>query len=280
MQDALAHWVRCGQPYIKGCGQQLYKRVWNQLATPIFACKKKIAIITATPTTIMTSLAGERKKKEWEDNWEQDRTVFHKNKVDARLKKYIDDLTRGKGDASVLVTWCGKSLDVPWLCSEGYTTVGVELSETGVKQLFEENDIPHTTSSEGQEFVVYKATNRNLKVFVGNFYKLTPEIAGTYDCVWDHNALGAAEPAEREAYRSVLVSLLKPGGRVLLSNYEFDAHGRDCAPYSLSTEEIKDMFGSWFDVKFLEYPDEFVEFFKSEVNVDWVRHSVHLLTLK
>ena len=53
-----------------------------------------------------------------------------------------------------------------------------------------------------------------------------------------------------------------------------------CAPFSLSTEEIKDLFGSWFDVKFLEYPDEFVEFFKSEVNVDWVRHNVHLLTLK
>ena len=228
----------------------------------------------------MNSSAGESKRKAWEEKWEQGLTGFHKSKVDATLKKYIDDLARGKGDASVLVTWCGKSLDVPWLCSEGYTTVGVEISETGVKQLFEENDIPHTTSSEGQEFVVYKGTNRNLKVFVGNFYKLTPEIAGTYDCIWDHNALGAAEPAEREAYRSVLVSLLKQGGRVLLSNYEFDAQGRDRAPYSLSTEEIKDLFGSLFDVEFLENPDEFVEYFKNKFNVDWARQNVHLLTLK
>ena len=228
----------------------------------------------------MASSAGESKRKVWKEKWEQGVTGFHRSKVDATLKKYIDDLTRGKADASVLVTWCGKSLDVPWLCSKGYTTVGVEISETGVKQLFEENDIPHTTSSEGQEFVVYKATNRNLKVFVGNFYKLTPEIAGTYDCIWDHNALGAAEPAEREAYRSVLVSLLKPGGRVLLSNYEFDAQGRDRAPYSLSTEEIKDLFGFWFDVEFLENPDEFVEYFKNKFNVDWAQQNIHLLTLK
>jgi len=228
----------------------------------------------------MASSAGETKRRVWEEKWEQGMTGFHKSKVDARLKKYIEDLTGGKVDASILVTWCGKSLDVPWLCSEGYSTVGVELSEIGVKQLFEENKISYSTSSEGQDFVVYKATEENLKVFVGNFYKLTPEIAGTYDCVWDNNALGAAEPADREAYRKVLVSLLKPSGRVLLSNYEFDTRGRDCAPYSLSTEEIKDLFGSWFDVKFLEYPDELVEYFKTKFNVDWVRHNVHLLTLK
>ena len=226
----------------------------------------------------MADFPGEKKKQAWEEIWEQG-AGFHKVRVDDRLKRYIHDLTGGKADASVLVTWCGKSLDVPWLCSKGYNTVGVELSEDGVKQLFQENNIPCTSSKEC-DFMIYKATDRMLKVFVGNFYKLTPDIAGTYECIWDINALGAAEPKDREAYQSVLVSLLKPGGHVLLSNYEFNDQGRDRAPYSLSTKQIKDLFGETFDVKFLENPDEYVEYFMKKYKADWVKHNIHLLTLK
>ena len=93
------------------------------------------------------------------------------------------------------------------------------------------------------------------------FYKLTPDLAGTYECIWDKNALGAAEPKDREAYQSVLVSLLKPGGCVLLSNFEFNDQGRDRAPYSLSTEQMKDLFDENFDVKFLKNPEEIVKTF-------------------
>ena len=225
----------------------------------------------------MADFPGENKKQAWEEIWEQGRPGFHMVRVDDRLKRYILDLTGGKADASVLVTWCGKSLDVPWLCSKGYNTVGVELSEVGVKQLFQENNIPYTSSKECG-FMLYKATDRMLKVFVGNFYKLTPDIAGTYECIWDINALGAAEPKDRKAYQSVLVSLLKPGGRVLLSNYELNDQGHDQAPYSLSTKQIKDLFGEAFDVKFLENPDEHVEYFMKKY--DWFKHNIHLLTLK
>ncbi len=222
---------------------------------------------------------GDNKRKVWLEKWEQGATGFHREKVDARLKKHIHKLTGSNSDASVLVTWCGKSLDLPWLCAQGYNSVGVELSEIAVKQLFENDSIPYVTSEE-QKFITYTATDRKLKVFVGNFYCLTPEIAGKFDSVWDINALGAAEPKDREAYRSVLISLLKPGGRILLSNYEYNDEGRNKAPYSLSIKQIKYLFGDFFDVQFLENPEEFVDYFKSKFKVDWVKHNVHFLTLK
>jgi len=222
---------------------------------------------------------GDNKKQVWLEKWEQGATGFHRQKVDARLIKYINDLTGGNSGASVLVTWCGKSLDLPWLCAQGYGAVGVELSEIAAKQLFENDSIPYATAKE-HEFITYTATDRKLKVFVGNYYCLTPEIAGKFDSIWDINALGAAEPKEREAYRAVLISLLKPGGRILLSNYEYNDEGRNQAPYSLSNKLIQDLFGDLFDVQFLENPEEFVEYFKSKFKVDWVKHNVHLLTLK
>ena len=102
-----------------------------------------------------------------EEIWEQGRVKFHKVSVDDRLKRYINDLTGGKADVPVLVTWCGKSLDVPWLCSKGYNTVGVELTEVGVKQLFQENNIP-IHFIKGVRLHDYKATDR---MFVCNFYR-------------------------------------------------------------------------------------------------------------
>ena len=227
----------------------------------------------------MADFPGEKKREVWEKRWEQGRTGFHSNKVDDRLKKYIHDVTGDRADASVLVTWCGKSLDVPWLCSKGYNTVGVELSEIGVRELFVESNIPYTSSKEC-DFVAYKASDRSLKVFAGNFYKLTPDIAGIYECIWDKNALGAAEPKDRVAYQSVLVSLLQPGGRVLLSNFEFNDQGRDRAPYSVSPKQINDLFDENFDVKFLENPEENVKIFMNTFKVEWAKQNIHLLTLK
>ena len=50
--------------------------------------------------------------------------------------------------ASILVTLCGKTMDIPWLCGRGCSVTGVELSPIAVQQLFEENDIPYTTAGE------------------------------------------------------------------------------------------------------------------------------------
>ena len=70
----------------------------------------------------------------------------------------LEELTQGQPSASILVTWCGKSVDMPWLCSQGYNVVGIELSAIAVRQFFEENKIPYSTSvttqANGEEFVV------------------------------------------------------------------------------------------------------------------------------
>ena len=61
----------------------------------------------------------------------------------------------GGSERSVLVTMCGKSVDLLWLCSRGHSvtgvelsSIGVELSSIGVEQLFQENSIPHTVEGE------------------------------------------------------------------------------------------------------------------------------------
>ena len=61
----------------------------------------------------------------------------------------------GRSGASVLVTMCGKTVDIPWLCEKGHSVTGVELSPVAVQQLFQENSIPYTVSGEWTKAVVW-----------------------------------------------------------------------------------------------------------------------------
>ena len=63
-------------------------------------------------------------------------------------KKHVDLMLGGGSELSVLVTMCGKSVDLLWLCSRGHSVTGVELSSIAVEQLFQESSIPHTVEGE------------------------------------------------------------------------------------------------------------------------------------
>ena len=73
-------------------------------------------------------------------------------------KKHMDLMLGGGSDLSVLVTMCGKSVDLLWLCSRGHSVTGVELSSIAVRQLFQESSIPHTV--EGEYYHNYLVTKR------------------------------------------------------------------------------------------------------------------------
>ena len=48
------------------------------------------------------------------------------------------------GGLSILVTMCGKSVDLLWLCERGHSVIGIEISPIAVGQLFTDNSIPVT----------------------------------------------------------------------------------------------------------------------------------------
>ena len=60
-----------------------------------------------------------------------------------RTKKHIGLLEDGSTKLSILVSMCGKTVDIPWLCSRGHSVTATELSPIAVEGLFKENSIPH-----------------------------------------------------------------------------------------------------------------------------------------
>lgn len=213
----------------------------------------------------------------WKDKWEKGTTSWQRDSVDAYLQKYIKLLTGEKPNASILVTLCGKSLDLPWLCDQGYKVTGVEISELAVKQLFKENGIPYSIADK-ESFKVFSATDhRNLTVYVGDFYAISPDLAGVFDAIWDHNALGAINPEDRTNYTAKLRSLLKADGNILLSAFEYNQAERPTCPFSVPNSLVKKLFQDHFDIELLEKDDNTGKMLARQFNLSWATRPIHFL---
>ena len=216
----------------------------------------------------------------WTTKWEKGTTPWQRNVVDVYLQKYIKLLTGEKPSASILVTLCGKSLDLPWLCDQGYKVVGVELSELAVKQLFEENGIPYSVATK-ESFKVFSATDhRSLTVYVGDFYAISPDLAGVFDAIWDINALGAINPEDRTNYIAKLHSLLKADGKILLSTFEYNQAERPTCPFSVPNSLVKELFQDHFDIELLEKDDDTGKMIVKQFNLSWATRPIHFLKRK
>lgn len=221
--------------------------------------------------------AGAPTTEWWKERWEAGTIGWHMLEVDKYLKKHLIGLTDGK-PSSILVSWCGKSLDLLWLCEQGHTVVGVELSELAVLQLFKENGIPHSVS-ERDGFKVYTATDRNLTVYSGSMFDFNPQIAGcSFDAIWDNHALGAVNPSERGKHIAVLQNVLRPHGRILLSHFEYDPSEHEGPPFSLSPSQILALFKEAFEVELVEHIDMTGSVVANRFNLTWAKRPIHLLS--
>lgn len=56
----------------------------------------------------------------WLQKWESNSIAFHKSEANPALVNYIGDLSLAK-NSRVFLPLCGKTLDIAWLLSQGYS---------------------------------------------------------------------------------------------------------------------------------------------------------------
>ena len=180
----------------------------------------------------------------------------HGAEVDRHLQRNLHSLTQGRDNLSILVTLCGNSPDLVWLCEKGYEVVGCELSAKAVEQLFENKvlgkKIAHEVKDEGGIKTFTATDGKNLKVYVGDFFgPLSPDLTGTFDCIWGIISI----PADlRVQYAEKVSKFLKPGGRMLFSTLDCDADPKDKSPPPISPSYLSELFPH-FTVEVLETPE-------------------------
>ncbi|XP_068093060.1 thiopurine S-methyltransferase-like [Hyperolius riggenbachi] len=166
-------------------------------------------------------------------------------------------MINGREKLNILFPLCGKAVDMKWLADMGHNIVGVDVSEMGIKEFFEEQDVPYVEESiEGlPDAKLFKSTSGNISLYCCSIYDISTSLLGKFDGIWDRGALVAVNPSDRERYVNVLLPLLNKDCRYLIVTVEYDASIHPGPPFHIPDSDIQHLFGSAFNFKVLKKID-------------------------
>lgn len=183
----------------------------------------------------------------WKKAWDEGRIGFHRGEFHPELLKYFP-LLEAKGEQSILVPLCGKTLDITWLSHQELYVTGLELCQKAVLEYFKDHAI------ENYEVEENTYTHQNITLEVGDFFNHNRESG--YDFIYDRAAIVALPPEMRTRYAKKCLELLRPQGKSLLIAFEYDQSKIDGPPFNVSEEEINSLFGKEAKVELLDTQSE------------------------
>ena len=130
------------------------------------------------------------------------------------------------------------------------------------------------------DFSVFSATDRSLKLFIGDVFRLTVSLTGSFDAIWDSNAIVAINASDRAAYAKKLLSVLKPDGKMLMATWEYNQAESSRHPFSIPFPIIRELFQESFDIEQLETIDMTGTYFTKKFNLTFANRIVHILSRK
>ena len=187
----------------------------------------------------------------WHDRWRTGQIGFHQSAVDRHLRRHWPEL--GLSNSSrVFVPLCGKSLDLLWLRERGHSVAGVELSAVALEYFCMEQGVLATRRTL-DHFDVYEA--ERVELYRGDFFKLAPELLGTFSAIYDRASLISWTPELRSAYVAQVAALSKPGTLTLLIVMEYPQAQMPGPPFSISAEDIDRLYSETHAIQQLSRHD-------------------------
>lgn len=218
----------------------------------------------------------------WEERWAKGQTRFHMTCVHPQLQKHIHLLTEGKNSQRFFLPLCGKSVDLKWLAQQGHDVIGNECVELACEQFYEENNTQYTTEPltliKGK---IFKSKDPNLRVtlYCCDFFDLTKDVIGEFDCVWDRGSLAAINTTDRRPYAEQMASLLSSHTRYLADVFKLDNTNFSGPPHNFPSEEMVSYFGNSCNVKQVDEVDAFTDW-QREWGIDSFYACDYFITLK
>lgn len=186
----------------------------------------------------------------WHDRWANNEIGFHKSEANPLLVKYFNELALAKG-SRIFVPLCGKTLDIPWLLSEGCRVAGAELSSMAIEQLFAELGVKPTITSNGG---IDRYQANDIDIFVGDIFDVTKTMLGLVDAIYDRAALVALHETMRSRYTVHLTAITDHAPQLLIC-YEYDQRAAEGPPFSISHEEVRRHYAHRYQLRLLTSAD-------------------------
>ncbi|XP_020842484.1 thiopurine S-methyltransferase isoform X2 [Phascolarctos cinereus] len=163
----------------------------------------------------------------------------------------------------------------------GYSVVGVEISELGIREFFTEHNLSYLEESiagiSGAK--VFKSSSGNITLYCCSIFDLPRANVGKFDRIWDRGALVAINPDDRERYAKLMLSLLEKGFHYFLITFSYDPTKFSGPPFYVPDSEVKSLFGSTCNIQCLEKADALKERHK-KWGIDYFIEILYLFTEK
>lgn len=183
----------------------------------------------------------------WHDRWHRREIGFHREDVNPFLIRFLPQLPLSKGD-TVFLPLCGKTRDIAYLLAQGFQVIGVELSETAVRELFEELAvIPEVATN--SLFTVYRTDS--LTIYVGDFFALETQQLAAVSAIYDRAALVALPRDMRIKYTAHLRQICGNAPQLLVT-YTYDQTAIDGPPFSIDAAEVSEHYGQYYQIAKLD----------------------------
>ena len=81
------------------------------------------------------------------------------------------------------------------------------------------------------------------------FFAFKRENLGRFDCIFDHGAIGCFDFAKhsRSSYVEIINSFTRPGGRILLSTFDYEHSEHPTIPFAVTENEVRELYKGNFD---------------------------------
>ncbi|KAM8966949.1 thiopurine S-methyltransferase [Pelodytes ibericus] len=219
--------------------------------------------------------------QDWIEKWEKKNIGFHEENVNILLAEFLDDMVNNRKQIRIFFPLCGKAVDMKWLADMGHTIVGIDVSEIGLKEFFEENNIPYIEEAvpgiSGAK--VFKSTSGNISLYCCSIFNINDSIVGKFDGIWDRGAMVAINPCDRQRYASVILSLMAKDCHYLLVTVDYDPKLHAGPPFYVSGADLETMLGSLCSYKCLKTTDALTDR-QIQWGLDFFQEKIFLVTLK
>ena len=210
----------------------------------------------------------------WLEFWENNEINWHSDVVTQELEEYLGLLKLEPGN-KVFFPLCGKSLDMIYLLNQGFSVVGVELSEIAIKQFFHENGLDYTITRVGK-FDLY--STKNIEIYCGDFFSLSSKHLSDVKAVFDRKSLIALDQNLRQKYVKHLNDIISLGVRVLLITLHYPQHQMSGPPFSVDKSEVESLFSMAFKYQELKSFQDIENVSKlARAGVDYIENAAYCL---
>lgn len=192
----------------------------------------------------------------WLERWQKQEIGFHQADINQYLKKFWSEIKVNHPDSQVFVPLCGKSSDMLWLNQQGHEVLGIEFSEMAVQDFFSENKLPYKEIALDN---FKKFETADLSLMCGDFFQLTAQTMEHCHLVYDRASLVALPESMRKHYADKMIEILPDDAVMLLITMEYPQEEMNGPPFSVSEEEVRNLYMREFNVNKLGTYDIFAE---------------------